>query len=376
MAGAWKIRRELLRVWHQAYDIASIPADRFRQKKHDVDFPKRVHLLDGSQGVDRKVALFLIYQPGRVANSVLVTCGDLVARGFAILLVSNTPIDAADLERLKPLCWRIAIRPNFGYDFGGYRDGLRVIHEAGLDPDRLVILNDSIWYPTNPDCALLDRLETQGEAFTGPVFIGNAERSPANRHFQSFFFLIRREALQSAAFLAYWRNGRVSSRKRVVLKQGEKGFSQAMFSGGFGGNPLPTRETLHKELSKQSNAFLYKTLCYASYADQSLLDEATALLRDDPEMPGWRGRALTHMWRAVSRHSPIGVFVYASMLLLDLGFLKKRSFSDVFDGMRWQYVRAVRNGDLPAPHPDVMEEILMSKMDGRLTTDPDAGLRA
>ena len=370
MAELWKIKREALRIFYQVADVLTVPFDRVIQKKYDRNFQKNIKLLDGNRPLERKIALFFIYQPGRLSKSIGLTCKYFSDHGYSVLLVASTSVSLKETQGLKEHCWRILLRPNYGYDFGGYRDGLRVLTDAKISPDRLIILNDSIWFPTYENTSLVERLENEGLAFNSPVFVNITERSPENRHFQSFFFLLRKEALQSEAFLNYWKKYRVSSKKRIVLKLGEKGFSQAMFNGGFGGSAPATRVVLLNLLEKQPNNFLFKSLCYAAYADKDLLKDSRSIIAAYADNDDWRKRALVHMRKAFMCSSPIGVFVYASTVLLDFSFLKKRSFATVFDGMRWQYVRAVKNGDLPAPHPDIMAEIEASSMDGRFTTDP------
>ena len=123
-------------------------------------------------------------------------------------------------------------------------------------------------------------------------------------------------------------------------------------------------------LASKSNGFLKLALEYAAYDDPDLVTVACNLLDTFQDTPIWRENALAHMKIALSRTHPLGIFIYATILLLDFSFLKKRSFAQVFDGMRWQYLRAVTNGDLPAPHPDILAEIMASKMDGSYTTDP------
>jgi hypothetical protein len=366
----WKVKREALRVWFQFADKITEPYDRFHQRRYDANFTTVTKLIDGKVEPSEKIALFFIFQDEDFSKSILVTCEYLFKKGFSVLVVSSGEIAKREIEKLLPFCWKILIRPNYGYDFGGYRDGLRFIAECNLEPERLVILNDSIWFPTYQTTRLVEKLEDANLPFNSPVFINIADRSIENRHFQSFFFLLQKDALESEAFINYWKHYRVSSIKRIVLKLGEKGFSQAMFKGGFGGDAPATKSVLFDLIGKQSNDFIYKTLNYAAYAEQPMVDDARSIMATFGDTEVWRKRALAHIQDALSKSSPIGVFVYASTLLLDFSFLKKRSFADVFDGMRWQYLRAVKNGDLPAPHPDILAEIMASKMDGRLTTDP------
>jgi Rhamnan synthesis protein F len=366
----WKVKREALRTALKIYDRARYPFDRIKQVHYDTNFHNLTKTTSGKQTASDKVAVFFVYQPDKLGRSIFVTCKFLSEKGYSVILVSSTPISAIDKQDLTEHCWKILERPNYGYDFGGYRDGLRIMQESGIKPEKLIILNDSIWFPLSSECRLIERLDAENISFNSPVYEGNPRRSKKNQHFQSFFFLLDRRAIESSCFVDFWKNYKISSAKRVVLLRGEKGFSQAMFSGGFGKSLISTKIILSERLREQSNEFLRITLGYAAYDDPLLLAEAQQLLANFADTEEWRVLALDHMADALTRTHPLGIFIYATIKLMEFSFLKKRSFAAAFDGMRWQYLRAVENGDLPSPHPDILAEIRASKMDGSLTTDP------
>lgn len=115
---------------------------------------------------------------------------------------------------------------------------------------------------------------------------------------------------------------------------------------------------------------MLKTLDYSTHLEEANLLEACNLVRDYTDTDEWRKRALLHINSIPTTTQPMGVIPYACIKLLGFSFLKKSSFPPEHDGMRWQYLRAVKNGDLPAPHPDILAEIIASKMDPTITTDP------
>ncbi len=370
MVPAWKARREVKRVWLKVFDRLTAPFERLVQLNYDANFPTHVRLTDGKIRPTAKLAIFFTYQPRGFAKSVFVSCEHLKDLGYTTLLVSSAPVSDADRDALLQTCWKIVERPNYGYDFGGYRDGVRVMQDAGLTPETLLIVNDSIWFPIADDSRMISNMEADDLWFNSPVFENKPGRNKKNQHFQSYLTLVKSKALRSAAFRDYWRDYRVSSRKRVVLLRGEKGFSQAMFKAGFGGDAPSTRSILIGHLHGQTNEFLCKTLQYAAYENDDLLIEARALLESYADNDDWRDAALVHMQKALVSTQPMGAFCYACIKLLNFSFMKKSSYPVVHDGMRWQYLRAVRNGDLPAPHPDVLAEIMASRMDAGQTTDP------
>ena len=370
MAALRKVKREVLRIVLQILEQFVVFREWIAKKRYDANFATLTQLFDGERPPAKKIAIFFIYQPKELANSILVTCEFLHKLGYSVLLVSSTPIRKYDLQKLQSITWKILLRPNYGYDFGGYRDGFRVLNNLGIKPETVLILNDSIWLPLSDENQMIQKMEEDTLLLNGPVFESLQKRREHSEYFQSYLMLVKSKALRSLAFRNYWKNYRVSSRKSIVLVRGEEGFSQELFKFGLGGGAPSTRSTLLELLKQVDNEFLLKTLHYATYIQQDLLIEARNIIKHYSDTEEWRGRCFHHIEKAVESTQPMGAVPYACVKLLGFSFLKKSSFPPEHDGMRWQYLRAVKNGDLPAPHPDILAEIMASKMDGRLTTDP------
>jgi hypothetical protein len=147
MIPGWKLRREVRRLIDHILSLPALVYEPLWQSRYDAGMQKALVLHDGGLPAKPKTCVFLVYQSGDLPESVLLTCAWLRDRGYATLIVANGGLTEAALARVRGLAWKILSRPNFGYDFGGYRDGLLQIEAMGLRPERLVILNDSIWLP-------------------------------------------------------------------------------------------------------------------------------------------------------------------------------------------------------------------------------------
>jgi hypothetical protein len=177
MPSAAKLSRELRRIGHMAVDGLRALAEPALLRRHDRRFNERVRLHPGGLREQVKIALYLVFSPGGIPASTIATCRFLDAHGYAPFVVSNAPLSGADLDALRAVSWQVVTRPNYGYDFGGYRDGVKLLAELGVAPQRLVILNDSIWFPLSASCGLLERMEQAGPV-TGPMY----ERKEGRRH--------------------------------------------------------------------------------------------------------------------------------------------------------------------------------------------------
>lgn len=215
-----KLLREARRVWRQLSDPVQSIAEARTQARYDVAFHDNVSISDGSNPMRSKACVFLIYQPDGLALSTFQTLSHLEDNGYAVLAVSNAPLSASDRSALLNRCSLLLERPNYGYDFGGYRDGIRVIRERDYGLERLLILNDSIWFPLVENDTLLAELEKKTAGLTGPVFERKEGRSHAG-HFESYMMLAGSEALSHPVFDAYWTAYPISDRRHRVLKEGE-----------------------------------------------------------------------------------------------------------------------------------------------------------
>lgn len=350
MIAGWKLKRELARLGQQLRAVPEALLDPIRQARHDrVTFP-RLGFREGARRPGPKVALYLLYQPGGIAESTIFTCRFLAAKGYGVLVVSNAPIAAADRQRLAPEVWRMVERPNLGYDFGGYRDGLRLLRDWGAAPETLLILNDSVWFPLDPDTAAIEDLEAHPADIAGAIL---RERG-TERFLESYLYRIRGAVLQDQAFRAFWERLRLTSNKYHVIRRGERGFSRSMIAAGHDiGAIWPTRDFAER-LAREDADFLRRTLAHAAYVDADLAAERDRLLAADA--PGWKDRALDHVRRTLRKRQAYSSFPHAMTRLTGHTLLKK-SREPVSRAWRQAWLGAVASGDLAPPAEPVAAEL-------------------
>jgi hypothetical protein len=276
----------------------------------------------------------------------------------------NSPILPADADRLRASSWLLITRPNFGYDFGGYRDGLRVLRQHDPLPERLIIMNDSVWFPMQGDPVpeLEARLDT-----------GNLDAVGLNqdqkvryhkdgtyhfelRHIESYFFLFSKACVGSSAFTSFWADYRMSSNKTYTIKHGEIGFSKHMMRHGAVFDGVMLRARFIEAIGKCEAEFLRTTLEYAAYADENYRKEGLDLLTQFSVENGWRQAAIAHIRKNALRRPFTTSFCYAADRLFGTMYLKKNS-QTYFHEMRQNYLRAVMNGSISAPSPEILAEL-------------------
>ncbi|KQB12949.1 rhamnan synthesis protein F family [Rhodobacter capsulatus] len=369
MVPAWKIKRELNRIKDQILQLprtlASLPGrlrEPARRKAYLRDFDRLTKRHAGRLPMGQKIAIFLIYQPHGISPSAIATCNWLISEGYAPFLVLNCPVSEADRDRLLDLCWSLLERPNFGYDFGGYQDAIRLLNREGARPERLIVMNDSIWAPMRTD--LLAQLETDFAAVDicgllqdEKVIHDTSGGRPSTRsHVESYFYLIRRSAWDHPAFQAFWRDYQMTDYKPHTIKFGEIGFSRQMAAAGLKLDAFSRREAFLQLLREKDDAFLRQTLKYAAYADADRIKAARRIAALDPASPGWRAAVLDHIRRTVNRKRFNASFPFANDHIFGTAFLKK-SGEPIFANMRAAYLRALEDGAVAEPPAEIRAEI-------------------
>jgi hypothetical protein len=110
----------------------------------------------------------------------------MVENGFAPLVISNTPLSDMDRTTFQELSHMVVERPNFGYDFAGYRDGVWLVEKLGLRPLEVLFLNDSVWFPISKSATLLSDMRATSQDYVGTQAFGDVT---ADGRKQGFFWL-------------------------------------------------------------------------------------------------------------------------------------------------------------------------------------------
>ncbi len=233
----WKIKRELRRLRQQLQAIPELFYEPLLCRWHDARREHRLQVTSGGAPAQNKVAIYLVYQPSGLSLSTLLTCDHLKAQGYAPMVVSNSPVDQASRTRLLPRVWRLLERPNFGYDFGGYRDGLWLLQRWAVRPRCLILMNDSIWFPARKNDQTIASMESMAADFCGVLKLGDDHAVTTRRRrpafLGSFFLMFKEKALQSDAFVNFWEQYRCTSNKYKTIRRGERGISAAMIAAGM-----------------------------------------------------------------------------------------------------------------------------------------------
>ncbi|MCX8508564.1 MAG: hypothetical protein ORN49_06770 [Rhodobacteraceae bacterium] len=351
MAALWKIPRELRRLRQQAMALIEPLYEGRIQARHDKAFDAGFPLHEGEIARGGKVALLLIYQPRGLDGSMIEMLDLLVRQNYAPLVVSNGPLTAEALARLLPRAWRLLVRPNVGYDFGGYRDGIRSLWRWQISPDNLLIMNDSVWVSLKEGGSLIARLEASPADLTGTIL----RHSDKGDFLESYCYHLPRRTFDHPAFRRYWKDLRLTSNKYKVIRRGERAHSGMLMRAGLTVKPAYSNTAFRDVLEKVEDGYLRQMLRHAAFTEEDMVADCQAVLRQ-PDGPGWRAAALAHVDRTLARvsfhcHYPVGAVDLMGYPLL------KKSNDRMAKHWRFAYMGALNAGALPLPPPAVLHEL-------------------
>lgn len=219
-----KINREIRRIGDQFLEPFRQVRDTILRLDYRIRHDHHVRHFQGQITWTDRIAIFLVHQPARVTHSVFATCDHLHQQGYACVLVSNGDLNVEDLNRFLTKVAHVIVRPNFGYDFGGYQEAVIWLRKRGRDLRYLLLMNDSVWFPVLKSESFVRNMENAEADVVGAL---SAQRGVSQRHqrklfFASFMLLFSDKVWHSAKFENFWKNYRQTSSKPRTIRKGER----------------------------------------------------------------------------------------------------------------------------------------------------------
>ncbi|WP_428696426.1 rhamnan synthesis F family protein [Stappia sp.] len=177
-----------------------------------------------------RYAIFVVYTKLGLQPFTRTAIDALNKLGVNIVFVSNMKLSDTMREELAASGHLVVERENLGRDFGAYKDGIHLLRERDKNIERLILMNDSVFY-------FPEGLEDVFRKLVGPQpFIGFTEVFEHHYHVQSFLISFGREVIDHPQFLKYWREYRPISTRRWSIHKGEVGLTK-MLVGKAGFQP-------------------------------------------------------------------------------------------------------------------------------------------
>ena len=353
----WKVRRELDRirvgVWRKTRGALIEPP---RQWLYDIGSARLERRVLGRSPLGPKVAVLVVYQPKGLARSLELTLDHLASEGWSIIVVSNASLSATDAALVTKRAAILLERPNVGYDFGGYRAGLRLLTNLGHQPERLILMNDSTWFPLRESDDTLRRMELLGAAVTGHIF--KTEGKKGQDHLESHLLMVSSEVLSHPAWARFWKRFLMSDDRVATIKRGEKGLSQALMTAGMRIEGLIRRDSFLECLEGLSDPALREVMANVLHHRVDAQAQCAAL----SQSRAWRAEFLAWVQSVLAnsrQHLVSATFIAPAMQLCGMGFVKKTS-DRRFHLARIKVLELEAAGRIAPLHPQIHKEIAQS----------------
>lgn len=245
----WKLKRELLRPMQQLQKLAPrVCSYFFAQPYYDLFLSRKKRVTQGTLPSQDKVAVYLIFPKEGLLESHNIALDYLIQEGYAPIVVSNVALTHQDRQTLISRTLQTIERPNFGYDFGGYRDGILAALDLDQTLERLVLVNDSSWFPLPGSKSWLKEAEALNLDFVGAAtnyghprvgpegfrsIVWSYSNTHKNFHYCSFGLLVSGALLEDEKFHRFWKTFPMTNDKTVTVRRGEIGLSTWVIKNGF-----------------------------------------------------------------------------------------------------------------------------------------------
>jgi rhamnosyltransferase len=171
----------------------------------------------------RRICIFAHYDgQNRIKPYIRFHLKALRALCDEIHFVSTSVLDEADCAGLAEICASVTLTENKGADFGMWQKVILRLHTQSdwTSVDEIVLTNSSVFGPVCPLAPLFERMADAPLDAWG--LTDSHELSP---HYQSYFLVFRRTALENPAFLQFWRAILPYKNKNQLIKSFEIGLS-------------------------------------------------------------------------------------------------------------------------------------------------------
>ncbi|MCY4336191.1 MAG: hypothetical protein OXC60_16150 [Litoreibacter sp.] len=197
---------------------------------------------------------------------------EMTSAGISPLVVSNLPLNEENRAKLAQSSALILERPNVGYDFGRYRDGVLELAAQLSTLDRLWLLNYSVW-SVHQATSWFDDARSLKTDFVGATSNFAMPRVDPHRfreitwdfsfehkifHYASYALGVGSAILKDPDFLKYWNKLEIRNDKSRTVRRGEIGLSQWVLARGFSHGATYEVDKLDAELARMDDAEIDK----------------------------------------------------------------------------------------------------------------------
>jgi hypothetical protein len=171
--------------------------------------------------------LFVLYERQTIPSFIQSAFYAARQRGLNLVISTNAKITEELRQKLLAQCYLLIERRDLGRDFGCYQDALNILLEGERSIERVILLNDSLFYLDKGVEEVIAGLDGEDD------LIAVTEDLREYYHLQSFALSFSRQVLAHRRFRKYWRRYRPISTRRWAIQRGERDLTKCLLQCGF-----------------------------------------------------------------------------------------------------------------------------------------------
>ena len=335
-----KILRELVRVLDRTLRFPEFVLNcLFGTPYNDIILNRRRRVHEGLRSNTNKIAIYAIYPVAGIKPSHVAGLQHILASGYTPLVVSNLELKHHERSCILKHCSQLIERPNYGYDFGAYRDGILHLRSHISTIEHLALLNDSCWFPVPSHANWLCKAEKLNKDLVSSTSDGFIKRPSSRESFRvswsydeslskfcynSFSLLLSNSLVSHPGFLRFWRRLKLTNNKWQTVKRGEIGFTRWAKGNDFSHGSTVDLSNFDKNIERLTHTQLRDVLDNLIVTqDINLIEAKRNLLDEYSTSDTWKSQTVEFVLFVVCR---VGVGYAMGGYLVrdhDFGFLKK-----------------------------------------------------
>jgi Rhamnan synthesis protein F len=223
-----------------------------------------------------RYAILALYAMGTLPKFTANVIDAIDRSALNLVIVTNARLEDSTKTELLDQCHLLIERANLGRDFGAYKDAISIVLGRFKNIDRLILLNDSLFYFERGLNNLISRLNGPHE------FIGLTEVFEFHYHVQSFALSFGSNVIRSKHFLRFWKKYRPISTRRWSIHKGEVSLTRRMTKAGFRPHIVFQAAELISRLSERPVREVLESLSLLpTYFRKKMYEEYDAILGGD-----------------------------------------------------------------------------------------------
>lgn len=225
---------------------------------------KEVHVF-GENTDHRKILIMALHQKKNLRKDLVRLLRVVKEKKFYVILVNTSSI--ANPQDLNELCDIYIERDEYGRDFSSYKLAFMLLYRKGMHEtcERLIMLNDSVFYARNGLPEFIERLSSSDWDVVG------ATENFENYHIGSFCISMSGNILRENRFMKFWKKYKGTDVRPDVIRKGEVGLTR----------------TICKILRREEIKLLYDISWFLSFMEQnpSIVEHAFEYSRKSDKIP-------------------------------------------------------------------------------------------